>query len=62
MPKVDGSNAGGGGNFVNFFSVTAVERGLEWREMNAGKKLGMVFYKGEKYLERKKERKKEKKN
>ena len=61
MPKVDGSSPGERGHFVNFFSATSVESGLEWREMNAGKKLGMVFYKGMwKILIKKKKKKKKK--
>ena len=40
MPKVDSSSLCGKGHFVNFFSVTSVESGFEWREMNAGLKVG----------------------
>ena len=55
---VSDSSPGGGREFCKFFSVTSVESGLEWREMNAGKKLEMVFYKGVKYLKKKKKKKK----
>ena len=40
VPKVDSSSPCGEEHFVNFFSVTSVESGLEWREMNAGLKVG----------------------
>ena len=60
VPNTNGSSPCGRGHFVNFFSVTSVESGLEWREMNAGKKLERAFYKGALILLKKKKKKKKK--
>ena len=44
--KINGSSLKVTDHFVNCFNGTYVESGLEWREMDAGKKLERVFYKG----------------